>query len=51
VDAGLASDLRKARQQMVIGPVRLIVLVFNHPDFHGEIITDWIGFVRTTRSA
>jgi uncharacterized membrane protein len=25
---------------MAIGPVQLIVLVFNHPDFHGEIITE-----------
>ena len=25
---------------MAIGPVQLIVLGFNHPDFHGEIITE-----------
>ena len=26
--------------QMAIGPVQLIVLGFNHPDFHGEIIAE-----------
>jgi hypothetical protein len=25
---------------MATGPVQLVVLGFNHPDFHGEIITD-----------
>jgi len=25
---------------MAIGPVQLIVLGFNHPDFHGEIIEE-----------
>ena len=25
---------------MAIGPVQLIVLGFNHPDFHGEVITE-----------
>jgi uncharacterized membrane protein len=25
---------------MAIGPVQLVVLGFNHPDFHGEIITE-----------
>src|ERR1044071_9373377 len=25
---------------MAIGPVQLIVLGFNHPEFHGEIITE-----------
>ena len=25
---------------MAIGPVQLIVLGFNHPDFHGEIISE-----------
>src|ERR671923_1435046 len=25
---------------MAIGPVQLIVLGFDHPDFHGEIITE-----------
>ena len=25
---------------MAIGPVQLIVLGFNHPDFHGEIIKE-----------
>jgi uncharacterized membrane protein len=27
-------------QNMAIGPVQLIVLGFNHPDFHGEIIAE-----------
>jgi hypothetical protein len=25
---------------MAIGPVQLLVLGFNHPNFHGEIITE-----------
>ena len=25
---------------MAIGPIQLIVLCFNHPDFHGEIIAE-----------
>ena len=25
---------------MAIGPVQLIVVGFNHPDFHGEIIAE-----------
>jgi uncharacterized membrane protein len=25
---------------MAIGPVQLIVLGFNHPDFHGEVIAE-----------
>ena len=25
---------------MAIGPVQLLVLGFNHPDFHGEIIEE-----------
>ena len=25
---------------MAIGPVQLIVLGFNHPEFHGEIIAE-----------
>jgi uncharacterized membrane protein len=28
------------RRQMAIGPVQLIVLGFNHPEFHGEIIAE-----------
>jgi uncharacterized membrane protein len=28
------------RRTMAIGPVQLIVLGFNHPDFHGEIIAE-----------
>src|SRR5436305_5495124 len=31
---------RKERQQMAIGPVQLIVLGFNHPNFHGEVIAE-----------
>jgi len=27
---------------MAIGPVQLIVLGFNHPEFHGEIITELV---------
>jgi uncharacterized membrane protein len=27
-------------QQMAIGPVQLIVLGFNHPNFHGEVIAE-----------
>jgi uncharacterized membrane protein len=27
-------------QEMAIGPVQLIVLGFNHPDFHGEVIAE-----------
>jgi uncharacterized membrane protein len=30
----------KEWQQMAIGPVQLIVLGFNHPDFHGEVIAE-----------
>jgi uncharacterized membrane protein len=28
------------RREMAIGPVQLIVLGFNHPEFHGEIIAE-----------
>jgi uncharacterized membrane protein len=28
------------RRTMAIGPVQLIVLGFNHPDFHGEVIAE-----------
>src|SRR5438270_8964755 len=37
---GAWMDQRTERQQMAIGPVQLIVLGFNEPDFHGEIITE-----------
>src|SRR4051812_21923064 len=30
----------KERQQMAIGPVQLIVLGFQHPNFHGEVIAE-----------
>jgi hypothetical protein len=28
------------RSEMAIGPVQLIVLGFDHPDFHGEVIVE-----------
>jgi uncharacterized membrane protein len=31
---------RERGKNMAIGPVQLIVLGFNHPDFHGEIIAE-----------
>jgi uncharacterized membrane protein len=34
------SDRGKERKQMAIGPVQLIVLGFNHPNFHGEVIAE-----------
>jgi uncharacterized membrane protein len=34
------SDRGKERQEMAIGPVQLIVLGFNHPNFHGEVIAE-----------
>src|SRR5690349_20605298 len=30
----------EGRTDMAIGPVQLIVLGFNHPDFHGEVIAE-----------
>jgi uncharacterized membrane protein len=30
----------EGRTEMAIGPVQLIVLGFNHPDFHGEVIAE-----------
>src|SRR5215204_3053429 len=36
----MGSADRKGRKDMAIGPVQLIVLGFNHPDFHGEIIAE-----------
>jgi uncharacterized membrane protein len=35
-----ASGSRERGKNMAIGPVQLIVLGFNHPDFHGEIIAE-----------
>jgi uncharacterized membrane protein len=36
----MGSADRKEREAMAIGPVQLLVLGFNHPDFHGEIIQE-----------
>jgi hypothetical protein len=38
--AALAGRSRERGRNMAIGPVQLIVLGFNHPDFHGEIIEE-----------
>ncbi len=35
-----AGGSRERGKNMAIGPVQLIVLGFNHPDFHGEIIAE-----------
>jgi len=37
-----ANGIRRSKgtEAMAIGPVQLIVLGFNHPDFHGEIIAE-----------
>ena len=32
--------IKDGGKEMAIGPVQLIVLGFNHPDFHGEIIAE-----------
>ncbi len=34
------ADQAKEAEKMAIGPVQLIVLGFNNPDFHGEIIAE-----------
>ena len=34
------ADCAKGAKSMAIGPVQLIVLGFNHPNFHGEIIAE-----------
>src|SRR6266576_1516644 len=40
-DAQFASiSKRVGRIQMAIGPVQLVVLGFEHPDFHGEVIAE-----------
>ena len=36
----LSSGRRKERQQMAIGPVHMVVLGCNQPDFHGEVIAE-----------
>src|SRR5215204_5080589 len=36
----MGSADRKGRKDMAIGPVQLIVLGFNHPNFHGKIIQE-----------
>ena len=36
----IAGGSRERGKNMAIGPVQLIVLGFNHPDFHGEIIAE-----------
>jgi uncharacterized membrane protein len=38
--AGKEARRSKKRQKMAIGPVQLIVLGFDQPDFHGEIIAE-----------
>jgi uncharacterized membrane protein len=40
--AGAAGSAGKPKRKgdMAIGPVQLLVLGFNHPDFHGEIIAE-----------
>jgi uncharacterized membrane protein len=37
-----ASGIRRSKgtEAMAIGPVQLIVLGFNHPNFHGEVIEE-----------
>src|SRR5258706_15279074 len=37
---GTLAPERTKGTSMAIGPVQLIVLGFNHPDFHGEIIDE-----------
>ena len=37
---GWVSRIEREGIDMAIGPVQLIVLGFNHPDFHGEIIQE-----------
>jgi uncharacterized membrane protein len=39
-DAGAEQRSKSEGENMAIGPVQLIVLGFNHPDFHGEIIAE-----------
>ena len=39
-DARFASLLTIKEAQMAVGPVQLVVLGFDHPEFHGEIIAE-----------
>src|SRR5215469_8729014 len=39
-DAGGRRRWTREGPEMAIGPVQLIVLGFNHPDFHGEVIAE-----------
>jgi uncharacterized membrane protein len=39
-DAGAEKRSKSEGENMAIGPVQLIVLGFNHPDFHGEVIAE-----------
>ena len=39
-DARFASVLTIKEAQMAVGPVQLVVLGFDHPEFHGEIIAE-----------
>jgi len=39
-DAGAEKKSKSEGENMAIGPVQLIVLGFNHPDFHGEVIAE-----------
>src|ERR1700760_1568333 len=34
------AEIQSEGRKMAIGPVQLIVLGFNHPDFHGEVIAE-----------
>ena len=36
---------------MSVGPVQLIVLGFNHPEFHGEIVASSNASARATQCA
>jgi uncharacterized membrane protein len=37
---GVQHPAMRGEHNMAIGPVQLIVLGFNHPDFHGEVIAE-----------
>jgi len=37
---GQGGELAEGNSEMAIGPVQLIVLGFNHPNFHGEVIAE-----------
>jgi uncharacterized membrane protein len=38
--AGVGEPTRRGATEVTVGPVQLIVLGFNYPDFHGEIIAE-----------